>query len=82
MDYNFELKKPYPVDVIEGENYWWCSCGKSASQPFCDGSHKGTEFSPIKYNAQSSSKVFFCGCKKSGNSPLCDGAHVKLNSNT
>lgn len=69
---------PYPVDVEEGENYFWCSCGKSSKQPFCDGSHKGTEFTPVKYTAEKSGKVFFCGCKVSNNSPLCDGSHKNL----
>jgi len=66
---------PYAVDVEEGKHYWWCSCGKSAKQPFCDGSHKDTAFSPVKYEAQISKTVFFCGCKASAKSPLCDGSH-------
>ena len=66
---------PYAVDVEEGKSYFWCSCGKSAKQPFCDGSHAGTEFVPLKFDATESKKVFFCGCKVTGNQPLCDGAH-------
>ena len=66
---------PYSVDVEEGKSYFWCSCGKSAKQPFCDGSHAGTEFVPLKFDATESKKVFFCGCKVTGNQPLCDGAH-------
>ncbi|EAW32933.1 hypothetical protein GP2143_16796 [marine gamma proteobacterium HTCC2143] len=66
---------PYAVEVEEGKNYWWCSCGLSNQQPFCDGSHKGGEFSPVKYQAEASKKVFFCGCKITANRPLCDGAH-------
>jgi len=50
----------------------------SSKQPFCDGSHKGTEFTPVKYTAEKSGKVFFCGCKASNNSPLCDGSHKNL----
>ncbi len=69
---------PYPVEVEEGKNYFWCSCGKSQKQPFCDGSHKGSEFSPVKYTADASKKVFFCGCKQSAKSPVCDGTHSKL----
>jgi len=69
---------PYPIEVEEGQNYFWCSCGKSSKQPFCDGSHKGTEFTPVKYTAEKSGKVFFCGCKVSGNPPLCDGSHKNL----
>ncbi|MFK7855304.1 MAG: CDGSH iron-sulfur domain-containing protein [Granulosicoccus sp.] len=71
-------KAPYPVDVEEGKNYFWCSCGKSSSQPFCDGSHKGSEFSPVKYTAEESKKVFFCGCKVSQKGALCDGSHKSL----
>ena len=66
---------PYAVDVEQGKHYWWCSCGKSSKQPFCDGSHKDTAFSPVKYEAQTSKTVFFCGCKASAKSPLCDGSH-------
>ena len=66
---------PYPVEVEEGKNYFWCQCGKSAKQPFCDGSHKDTDFAPVKYTATESKKVFFCGCKKTANSPVCDGSH-------
>jgi CDGSH-type Zn-finger protein len=67
-----------PVEVEEGKNYFWCSCGKSANQPFCDGSHKYTGMTPIKFTAPASKKVFFCGCKKSAKSPVCDGTHSKL----
>ncbi len=68
---------PFAVDVEAGKNYFWCSCGKSAQQPFCDGSHKGSEFSPVKYEATESKKVFFCGCKATASQPLCDGSHSK-----
>ena len=71
-------KAPYAIEVEEGKSYFWCSCGRSQKQPFCDGSHKETEFTPVKYEAESSGKVFFCGCKKSANSPLCDGSHKSL----
>ena len=66
---------PFGVEVEAGEAYFWCACGRSASQPFCDGSHKGTDFVPQKYEATESGKVFFCGCKATGNAPLCDGSH-------
>ncbi|OED39768.1 glutamate synthase [Chromatiales bacterium (ex Bugula neritina AB1)] len=69
---------PLAIDVEKDKNYFWCSCGKSTSQPFCDGSHKGTEFTPVKYTAEKDGKVFFCTCKRSAKSPLCDGAHKKL----
>lgn len=69
---------PMPVEVEEGKNYFWCSCGMSSNQPFCDGSHKGTEFSPVKYTAEKDGKAFFCTCKRSDKSPLCDGSHKAL----
>ncbi len=75
---NIAQKAPFPVEVEEGRNYFWCACGQSQKQPFCDGSHKGTEFSPVKYTAEKTGKVFFCGCKHSSNKPLCDGTHSKL----
>jgi len=69
---------PMPVEVEEGKSYFWCSCGKSSKQPFCDGSHKGSEFAPTKYTAEKDGKVFFCACKQSNNGPLCDGSHKQL----
>jgi CDGSH-type Zn-finger protein len=71
-------KSPCGVEVEAGKSYYWCSCGKSASQPFCDGSHKGSEFTPVKYEATETKKVHFCGCKHSGNGVLCDGSHKTL----
>lgn len=71
-------KTPYPVEVVEGKTYFWCACGKSARQPFCDGSHKGTDLEPVKYTAEASKKMFFCGCKHSSKPPLCDGSHSKI----
>lgn len=66
---------PYAVEVEAGETYFWCACGRSGTQPFCDGSHKGTGFTPMKYQASESARVFFCGCKQSASKPLCDGSH-------
>lgn len=71
-------KAPYPVEVEAGKTYYWCSCGKSQSQPFCDGSHKGSEFAPMAFKAEKSETKYFCGCKMSANKPFCDGAHSKL----
>lgn len=70
-------KKPFVLDMEPG-TYFWCSCGKSAKQPFCDGSHKGTSFRPVKTEIPEPKKVAWCGCKKSSNAPFCDGAHTKL----
>jgi len=69
---------PYAVNVVEGRKYFWCSCGKSQKQPFCDGSHADTGFSPVRYEASETKQVFFCGCKQSSKQPLCDGTHSKL----
>ena len=71
-------KAPYAVDVEAGKAYFWCSCGLSKNQPFCDGAHKPTGLTPVKYEAQADGKVYFCGCKASGKKPLCDGAHKGL----
>lgn len=71
-------KAPYPIEVEAGKSYFWCACGQSANQPFCDGSHKDTGINPQKYTAEESKTVFFCGCKASENKPLCDGSHSKL----
>lgn len=68
---------PYGVDVEAGKTYFWCSCGKSQKQPFCDGTHKGSEFAPVKYTAEKDGKAFFCGCKATGKQPMCDGSHNK-----
>lgn len=71
-------KSPYVVEVESGKSYWWCSCGMSKAQPFCDGSHKGSEFSPVEFKANQDEKVWFCGCKQSQNGVLCDGRHKNL----
>ena len=71
-------KAPFPVEVSAGKTYFWCACGQSKKQPFCDGSHKDTGFAPIRYTAEADRKAFFCGCKQSANKPLCDGAHKDL----
>ena len=71
-------KAPFKIAVAEGKSYFWCSCGQSKNQPFCDGAHKGSEFSPMKYEAKETKTVYFCGCKYSQNGVLCDGAHNKL----
>ncbi len=71
-------KAPYPVEVEAGKTYFWCACGQSKKQPFCDGSHKGSSLNPVKFTAEESKKVWLCGCKQTGNQPFCDGAHKAL----
>ncbi len=71
-------KAPYMVKVESGRKYFWCACGRSQKQPFCDGSHSGTGLTPVMYEAEESKDVWFCGCKSSANKPLCDGTHSKL----
>ncbi len=71
-------KGPYPVQVEAGKSYHWCACGHSANQPFCDGSHKGTGMTPVKFDAVETKTVYLCGCKHTGNRPFCDGQHSKL----
>ncbi|MBA6391370.1 CDGSH iron-sulfur domain-containing protein [Colwellia sp. BRX10-3] len=68
-------KTPYAVEVEADKSYFWCACGQSDNQPFCDGSHKGSEFTPVKFTAKESAKIYFCGCKATKNQPMCDGSH-------
>jgi CDGSH-type Zn-finger protein len=71
-------KAPLPVEVKEGKSYWWCACGLSKKQPFCDGSHRPTAFVPIEYKAEKDATLWFCACKQTGRAPLCDGTHNRL----
>jgi CDGSH-type Zn-finger protein len=71
-------RKPLPVNVEAGESYWWCACGRSKKQPFCDGSHKGSGFTPVEWKAEKAEEAWFCACKRTGNRPMCDGSHKKL----
>jgi CDGSH-type Zn-finger protein len=76
-DPNIPQKQPYALDLEPG-TYWWCACGRSASQPFCDGSHKGGEFAPVKVEIAEPTRVWLCGCKHSASPPFCDGSHKRL----
>ena len=71
-------KKAIPIEVKAGKTYYWCACGRTQNQPFCDGSHKGTDISPVAYKAEATGKAFFCGCRHTKNEPLCDGTHKEL----
>jgi len=69
-------KSPYKINLEQGKTYFWCSCGLSDKQPFCDGSHKKEgKFKSVKFTATETKEVFFCGCKKTKNPPFCDGSH-------
>ena len=66
------------VQKVEPGTYFWCACGRSARQPFCDGAHKGTGLEPLKVEIKTAQTVAWCGCKHSANKPFCDGAHSRL----
>ena len=76
-----KINNPIPIKVKGNKVYFWCACGKSANQPFCDGSHKNTNFSPVKLESLKNEKLLFCGCKKTNNPPFCDGSHLKFTEN-
>ena len=71
-------KEPFQVNVEADKSYFWCACGRSANQPFCDSSHKGTGFMPVRFVADETATVYLCGCKRTGNRPRCDGTHSRL----
>lgn len=71
-------KAPYEVELEAGKKYAWCACGRSRTQPFCDGSHKDTGLGPVILEVEESKTVYLCGCKASGNAPYCDGSHTAL----
>jgi len=71
---NIAQKANYPVELQPG-TYWWCACGLSQNQPFCDGSHKTTSFTPVEFEITETKTVKLCGCKYSAKKPFCDGAH-------
>ncbi len=70
-------KAPVVMELEPGA-YYWCSCGKSAKQPFCDGSHKGTDFRPQPFTIDEKKKIPICQCKQTKNAPFCDGAHKRF----
>ena len=71
-------KGPYQVALETGKSYAWCTCGRSAKQPFCDGTHKGSTFTPMRFTADKTGIQNLCGCKISDDKPFCDGSHNNL----
>jgi len=78
MEMKTAKNAPYPIDVFKDKIYYWCTCGLSANQPFCDASHKRTDMTPLEFIATENKTVYFCGCKQSTNAPLCNGTHSSL----
>ena len=70
-------KQPHEME-LEAGTYWWCACGRSKNQPFCDGSHEDTDFQPVEFTLKEKSTVYLCGCKWTADAPFCDGAHEAL----
>ena len=77
MEPTIAQKSPIVQKVAPG-TYFWCACGRSKGQPFCDGSHKGTGFAPLKMEITEAKTVAWCGCKHTHNDCFCDGSHAKL----
>ncbi len=77
MSKKIAQKSPYVMEVEPG-TYAWCSCGHSTNQPYCDGSHKGSAYSPIIEKVEATKRVAWCGCKNNAAGPFCDGSHKNL----
>lgn len=71
-------RQPMPVDLNKGETYYYCTCGKSFNQPFCNGAHEGTSFKPLAFTAEKDGTNYLCLCKHTKNPPYCDGSHEHL----
>jgi CDGSH-type Zn-finger protein len=73
-----DAPQPIVLDLVAGQRYAWCRCGRSASQPFCDGSHAGTGIEPLEFVAERNQRAWLCVCKQTRRPPFCDGTHNKL----
>ena len=71
-------KKEPALSELEPGTYYWCACGRSQNQPFCDGSHQGTTFNPIEFKVDIKKTIALCQCKHTGNAPFCDGTHATI----
>ena len=78
MSAQIAAKFPVKVELEAGKDYWFCTCGLSSAQPFCNGAHKGSEFAPKKFAAESSGPAWLCQCKQTANPPFCDGKHKSI----
>jgi CDGSH-type Zn-finger protein len=78
MEPKIAQTEPVAIELEAGDTVFWCSCGQSANQPYCDGSHAGTPFRPKPYKAETEGTVYFCACKQTKNPPFCDGSHNAL----
>ncbi len=70
--------KPIPVELVKGKAIYFCTCGRSSNQPFCDGSHSGTELAPIEFIPEKDETGYLCACKHTSNAPFCDGSHSQF----
>jgi CDGSH-type Zn-finger protein len=77
-DPKIAARQPAPMQLVAGQTYYWCRCGESKAQPMCDGSHKGSAFTPLAFTADVTKEAWLCQCKRTANPPYCDGTHKKL----
>lgn len=78
MEAHVAAQAPAKVELEAGKEYWYCSCGLSSTQPFCNGAHKGTGFTPMKFTAEKDGPAWLCQCKRTAGAPFCDGSHKAL----
>lgn len=78
MDKPIIAEKAPKMMTLEVGTYYWCACGRSKNQPFCDGSHKGTDIAPLAFDIKEKKDVWLCQCKHSTNKPFCDGSHRSI----